>query len=819
MNSKLLLLLVGLSTSLSMISPLVLANDDAPKVAVLVEKGLVPVGGTPALPPSRIVGVLRQYGIEAEPLSAAELSDYAVLNTRRYAVLVMAYGNGFPKSALKTIRAYHAAGGCLVMNGVPFCHPCDKVNGTWTDLGHVSYFGHDANGTGTGGFGGPLPKEKNPIATIPGRPLGLTEDMLPSSDGSLQWLDPRSFPPEDEVIPLVNIGIGNEQHPAAAVIRHHCASFHGACDVWIGQVAQETDDLNRYFAEQLVVRGVLWCLLEKQQITKSTFAEELKALDAVQKPKPFPENLPYSVTPRPWGDSFLPKSSPPARHLQVVDVAPLKPDERIALACLQGLTSRKQPVLWLRLNDNDQFWLDYHKEKKYIASYETVPNWTGLFRQYSNSYKGAIVPDTNLFRGDLLAVNVAACEDLIVTTPELANKLGIPVKIDLRGRFKTYTEGMRWVWTTYKDRLSHHLCRYAHPSLLQECNFSYDMQWRGVDFWIVGPLDEDEPGADKLAECRLMAEIFSEMDPNTAMLGFPAIPAWGFGYGLGEPDGVKFASRYAKGVVGSDYLRNICVMSGVRLDHLENPHQPPPPTLDRNSIYIALALSDGDNENAWLDFFTKYFQDSSFGKFPLAFGIGPPIREIMPAVAQWYYEHASPQTEFIAEVSGIAYIRPEFYGSAYADRDHVYAGFLDWTAHSMQAMGLRTVRTERGGDYILTRYAQALPFCHSVFADMARDSDRWGIDHLTYSLPGGMPVFRAVTGAGSPTNKTGFLHEIREQVGTQRPAFVHGWVNCWVYDPDDLARIYEQRDPDMVFVTPAQLATLYRQAEEKGWVK
>jgi hypothetical protein len=27
---------------------------------------------------------------------------------------------------------------------------------------------------------------------------------------------------------------------------------------------------------------------------------------------------------------------------------------------------------------------------------------------------------------------------------------------------------------------------------------------------------------------------------------------------------------------------------------------------------------------------------------------------------------------------------------------------------------------------------------------------------------------------------------------------------------DDLAKIYSERDPDMVFVTPAQLASLYR---------
>jgi hypothetical protein len=100
---------------------------------------------------------------------------------------------------------------------------------------------------------------------------------------------------------------------------------------------------------------------------------------------------------------------------------------------------------------------------------------------------------------------------------------------------------------------------------------------------------------------------------------------------------------------------------------------------------------------------------------------------------------------------------------------------------------------------------------------MSRDLDRWGIDDLTYSLPGGMPVFRAVT--GSAYGKDGFLRDVHEQVGTRRPAFVHGWVNCWLFGPDDLARIYEQRDSNMVFVTPEQLATLYRQAKDKGWVK
>ena len=786
----------------------------SPRVAVFVEEGFPTDGGTPSLPAFQMVEVLAQHGIEAQTLSTAQLSDPAILNAQRITVLVMPYGNAFPKIAFNNLRKFHAAGGCLVMNGVPFCHPCVKVNGQWKDLGHIAYFGHDANRIDTGNFGGPMEKEKKPRASIAGHPLDLKEDMLPDDEGELQWLDPQSFAAGDQVLPLVNFGVGDEQHPGAALIRHLGTGFHGARDVWIGQVAAGANESDRYFAGQLLIRGILWCELEKGKLTTDSFSAKLAALDQIQKPEPLPGNLPFVVTPRPWGETYLPKSKPPARHLLVVNVERLSSEERVAITCLQGLTSRDQPRIWILRRQEDRNWLDWHKEKGYIDSYEVVTNWPDLFKEFSSVCKGAIIPDPKLYRGNVLAVNVAECEDLIVATPDLAQKLGLPVKIDLRERFQSYVEGMRWVWTNYKSRLSRHLCRFMYPWLMADCTFAYDYQWHSVMFWIVGPMDEVQPGADRFAERRLMAEIFSEMDPNIAVLGYPYA---GEGVGIGEGDGVALGSRYAKGLVCSDFLGNTCVMSGVRIDRLTQPQQPPPPPLDKNSIYIALVMSDGDNENTWMAFFSQYFHHPSFGKFPLAFGMGPAIRDLMPAVAQWYYEQASPQTEFIADVSGVAYTEPEDYAQAFTDRDRVYAGFLDWTARSMQAMGMRTVRTASGDDDIVAHYAKALPFCHSIFADMGRYSGREGIDKLTYSLPDGMPVFRAVT--SWRYGKDGFLREVREQTKSSRPAFVNGFVHCWTFSADDLARIYEQRDPNMVFVTPAQLAALYRQATDQGWVK
>ncbi len=536
--------------------------------------------------------------------------------------------------------------------------------------------------------------------------------------------------------------------------------------------------------------------------------------DAQAAPEPLPDQLAMNRTPRPWGDTFLPKSNTPAQSLLLVDARPLPNEVKTALACLQGLTSREQPRMWVHFSGRDPAWLDWHKEKGYISGYETVADWKALFQQFKTAYKGAVIPDPDLYRGSLLAANVAACEDLIIATPELAESLGIPVVVDLRGRFSKYSDGMQWVWDTYKDRLSHHLSDFLHPDRLPNGAFAYDMQWKAVMFWIAGPVDSKEPGADILAETAVMAKVLSEMVPNTAVLGFPFA---GEGVGMGEPAGVDFVSGYGIALVCTDSLANTCVMSGVRIDKLKQNHIEPP-ALEKDKIYIAMDMSDGDNQNCWIGFFKPYFEHPDFGKFPVAFGMGPPIMDLMPAVAQWYFEHATPNTEFMADVSGIGYTHPEHFGAHYQERGAVMKDFFDWTARYLDKLDMSTLRTVGGKDPVVTEYVEGMPKIHSLFADMGRYSGREGIKNLTYMI-GETPVFRAVT--SWRYGKDTFMREVREQVGDVRPAFVNGFLHCWTYDSMDaiVKHIYEQRDPDMVFVTPSQLAVLYKEAKVKGWTE
>ncbi len=788
-------------------------------VAVLVEPGMVVYDGTPALAPKSIPSLLTAQGLRAKALTVDEILEPGVLTPEAYPVLVVPYGNAFPLPAFDVLRAYHAAGGCMVLNGIPFCHPCEKAEGKWKDLGGRSYFSHKTRGIGSGGHTDNVEGvfrifHHGFAANILDLPNTI---RLAEGPQRRQCLDAGSLGRGDEVIPIITLvpADGGEQLPVAAVIRHKCTPFPGAVDVWIGQAARDVSAEDAFLAKQLFVRGAAYCLREKGLLKQTAWDGLVARLDALNAPEPLPEDLIPLAAKRPWGDTYVPKSVAPARQLQLVNAQGLAPEARVALSCLQGLTSRERPRIWLNMSERDPQWLEWHKEKKHIDGYiDRTAEWAKLFEQYREEYKGAIVADAALYRGNLLAVNVAACEDLILTTPELAEQLNIPVRIDLRGRFDTYAEGMQWVWDTYKEQLSRHLCDFIHPDRLANGAFAYDVQWRGVMFWISGPVDSVLPGVDLLAETRVMATILSEMAPNTAVLGFPYA---GTGIGPGEPRGVHFASRYAKTLVCTDSLANACVMSGVRIEQFTQP-RPAKMTVEKDKIYIALDVSDGDNQNTWMAFFRPFFDSEHMGQFPIAFGMGPPIIDLMPGVAQYYFEHAPATTEFMADVSGIGYIHPEVYGEAYANPDAIYAGFLDWTAAYLAKLDMRTLRTVGGRDEAVQRYLDALPGIDSLFADMGRYSGREGIENLTYTLNDKL-VFRAVT--SWRYGKPGFPREIREQVGDARPAFVNGFVHCWTYDSMDAIKehIVDKAEDDWVFVTPSQLADLYTQARARGWVK
>ena len=782
----------------------------SPTIGVLVEPGLPIRGGIPSLPPRTIPGLLEKHGLKSRVISVPELLAGQGLNPAEVPVLILPHGDIYPVPAIAAIKTYHAAGGCLVLAGWPFTRPANRTGDAWIEEEKPTTADRRYKEViGTASFYNP-PKGHVQMAH-PGflpNPLALDDTETPAPPRKRSPLSVKGTPNDTslEIIPIVEMieeADPGKSHVVSALIRHNSDAFKGARDVWIGEVAANVEQADAWFGTQLLVRGAAWCLREKGWITPETMTAIFRHVGQEGRQSGLPSDLAYQPKPRPWGDTFLPKSNPPARRLTVVDLGRCSSDERRALYCLQGLTSRKQPSIWFAGGRGDLFWLNWHVSKNHIDGYEFVQDIGALFREHAAAYRGAVIADPDLYRGDILAANVAACEDLIVATPELAAKLGIPVRLDLRKKFATYADGLDWLWRTYGGVLNHDLCDFSNS--LKQLS-SYAIQWRAPILWPSGPVDGQKPGASILQDKLSVARVLAAMNPNTAVLGYPY---GGTGVGPGEGEGVGFLSNYAHSLVCTDFLANICVTSGVVLPRLKQKTQKPPPTLEKDKIYIALALSDGDNQNTWPGFFRKYFEHPRHGDFPLAYGMGPPILDLQPALAQWYYEHATPGTEFFADVSGVGYMQPENYALKFREPQRVYEGYLDWTSKYQARLDMHTLRTGSGEDDLLIGFSKKVAGMHSLFADMGRYGSHQGIANLTYSLPDGLPVFRAVT--SWRYGKEGFLREVREQVGNVRPAFVNGFVHCWTFDMDALARIYDQRDPDMVFVTPAQLAQLYKQ--------
>ena len=653
-------------------------------VAVLVEPGLANFGGQLSLMAQKVKPMLEARGIECIEITAEQMADEKYFNTLNFSVVVMVYGNAFPLDAYENLRNFHSKGGSLVVNGIPFCHPNKLQGSKWIDEADTKYLVHDQTGMGTGSFKDPVSTTHQQRLAVQ-NPLQLSADVLPRTNEWLQYLDTESFPTEDIIIPIVETRTGpNGWAPVAAIIEHKCELFEGALTLWLGQVGKQLQADDNYYLQQAICRGIAYILKEKGKLTHDDYKKMIHKMNSESKPVSLPENLKAQFLPRPWGDTFLPKSKLPAKHILAVNMDPLRRDQRIALATLQGLTSRKLPEIWLNLaEDNGPFWLDWHKEKGYIESYENVKEWKSLFSKFSDSYKGAVISDDQIYRGELIAINVASCEDLIVASPEVAKELGLKIKMDLRGKFKTHAQAMQWLWAKYRDQFNLHICDAIHPSWLHTGAFAYDVQWKSIVFWVSATNDGFLPGADPLAEMAIMADIFAQMPVNTAFLGFP----WcGDGVGLGEVGGTSFCGGYGKSLTCTDNLSNLPVTSGVTIGILKQKKQPPAPNLEKDKIYIAVAYSDGDNQNIWQALMKDYFLEDDYGKFPVSFGMGPVIHDLQPALAEWFYEHAAPTTEFISDVSGVGYMRPEDYGLRYSNREEVLAGFMEWTAKYLHKM-------------------------------------------------------------------------------------------------------------------------------------
>lgn len=774
------------------------APDAAPRVAVFSQPGF-PYFGPPAdLSPKQIAADLQKAGVPADALDAKALADPARLNAKTYAAVVLPYGNVYPQIAFANLKAFHQAGGCLILSGIPFTHAvAQDAAGDWKDLGHDSapaLFG--PSGIGVGGFrGGPAGKAQIPQDNL----LNLTDLKLDWGYGEdAQALDPATLPAGVQVLPILTAG----GQPTAALLVHKSGAFAGAVDAWTATAFRD-ETLRVYATQQLLTRGVVAALAQKGLLPPSRKTAALAALDRLPHPRIY-AGLTLPNPPRPYA-TLQPKTPPPARRLSVADVRRLTHDEQLLLTSLQGLVNRTQPRIYLVHDDDDSFWLQAMQDQGQTGKPIPVADPFELLKTFRSAYKGAVVPDPKVYVSPCIAVDIAGADDLVIATPELAARLGLFIKSNLRGKFKDNADALRYARTILLPRLNPYLCLCLDPPLLGS-QVDDVIAARGMAFWITGPKAQDRPGANEAAERIEIEATFAQMPLNAVVRGF-----WwhGDGVGVDETPGVSLGSRFGKITTVSDYVANYSVLSGVPAPTLKQKTQPPAPKFDPTKVYLALTMSDGDNLCTWRGYFRHYFDDPLHGTFPVGWGMAPSLIDVAPTLARWYYDHAAPTDEFLCDVSGVGYMYPPDWAAALKDRPGATASFYDWTQKYMARMDMKTVRLMNVRTEDIAGVGANLPGVAFLMPDYGTQGGD-SYSHFTYTLPTGQPVFRAVSFGPGAEKLAG---EVRGSVGAARPAFVNAFIWNWGSKLADLKAMLEALGPEYVAVTPSQLNALYRQAQ------
>ncbi len=771
-----------------------------PHVAIFYEPDFPYFGVNSQTSPPELARRLRATGVQTELLNLDALADTKRFNATAFAALVLPYGNTYPDKAFAAMRAFHQGGGALILSGIPFTHPVARTaNGGWKDLGHrgaAALFG--PRGIGIGGFTG---SENDNMPTIAaGDPLGIS-DLLsnPSSYAHAQRLDPTSLPAGDVVIPV----IGAADRPAMAVVIHKTAPYAGAVDVWTQHGPD--GDLESWLMDQLLLRGTLAALEHKGVLTLEHRQAAYAKLAQIPKPTVY-KNVVLPDVPRPY-PTFQPKMPPPARRLFVADVRRLSPEERILLLSLQGIVNRTQPRIYLIVKADDQFWLDEMRRKGDIDSAVSVANPLSLVEQFRSSVHGAVVSDPKVYLSPCVAACIAGIDDLVmVATPELAQRLHLPIKTDLRGKFKSDIDALHYIHKSLQPRLNPYLACCLDPTIFDSGALDQIIAAKGLVFWITGTKAQKLPGARGPEEISEVKAILAAMPLGAVVRGF-----WWHGedIGINESPGVSLGSRFGKVTVVSDYVANFSVFSGVPAPTLHQKPQAPAPTLDRSKVYFCFTMSDGDNLCTWRDYFRTYFEDPLHGTIPIGWGMGPTLLDNAPVWARWYYDHATPNDEFLCDVSGVGYIYGPDWATSLKDREGAFAEFYRWTEQYMQRLDMHTIRLMNVDAPDIAQAARLMPAVRFLTPDYGNPGDK-SYRQMTYDLPGDQTVFRAITGADGGNEK--LVAQIKSRIGSMRPAFTNVFIWNWGSKLSDLKRIQELLGPEFVAVTPSQLHTLYKQA-------
>lgn len=529
-----------------------------------------------------------------------------------------------------------------------------------------------------------------------------------------------------------------------------------------------------------------------------------------------------------------PRSKGPLpRHLLVYDCTHGSEEAEFCAAALQGLVNRTKPRLYLIHRTNpprqDWLWLRALQQMGYTGSPVETGDLPDVVARFRKEVRGAVIYDPHLLGSINAACMIGAVRNALPCSPALAARLGLPVVADLRGRWRRSVDAYRYVFARYWPRMCHHVLAWVHPLSGNGCFRDYVMQHRIFCFWISSPGDGDA-GADPEAEREFVEEVLAATPANIPVMGWPS---WRDAQGVSEYEGVRLLSEYGKFVPGTEFCTNLSIHTAVS----------PPASLLRqrqtlahatsvgsNKVYLSVnVLDSGDALWYWQLHQREIWADPERGKVPIGWSINPTIYDMLPAVLQWYIQHATARDRFFGAVSGLGYMNTQVYANRFCpkDRSRIWAEYVRLTGRYCRLLGLDGIALYNGSwseptppHGVLERFVRGMPWLRYILADLGRHENVRPAD--ADGLLGATAVFHTITrfrpwaAASDVSSETmekanaWLVGEIEAHTPPSRPAFVSAMAISWYYTPRWFADLRRRLPAEYVLVGPEELARLYR---------
>jgi hypothetical protein len=486
----------------------------------------------------------------------------------------------------------------------------------------------------------------------------------------------------------------------------------------------------------------------------------------------------------------------PFRTLAVADLSGGTADEQLAATSLEGAYNQLQGPnrLYVVWNGDDQTWLNDGQLSgiRWSALQGRGSGPTGqlnaLVAGYGHDIKGAILinpsdPDTIN-----LATTMAGIDDAMVADPSqlpLLQQYGIPVIYSFADQsFSSPAAAYQWEFTNLFSKTNPADLVILNPTVYGRLR-DYIIATKSFVFYLTSTDSAEEP---------LMNQIISSRPANTPILGYIA----------DEGPDVADLSSLGDFLNASDFLDNESDWAAVpSLPRLSQP-QPQPVRADKNTIYVAFLVSDGDNaQYVQHHMFDVWTAGTDLGAVPEGWSIAPGMVDFAPSLISWYYRNLPRDSELLAGPSGVGYAT-QMAGTDLQQFAQLSGGFL--RKDSMSTVDFWETPSQ------IAAYAQwsELP---SISVNRP----------LAYMQVGKTTVVGQTSGYIYPASA--LLTTIEQDSlaePTSSPIFLEPLVDAWNLDPHDVLAVAQAlaswgktMGKNFVFITPSELA-LTEEAYHQG---